>query len=153
MLGAQPCDLADALLGHPPGRLRGGDRLRARDLEDPHHVEVDAAGHAHGPLPVVARHQLVVDVDQAAGVDDEVGGVEDAAVVEGAAVPLLLGELVVGGPGHHLAPQPGDRLLVQGGAQGAGGEDVAGDLEDLPGGDDLRPQLRLDPLRRVGNCP
>ena len=65
----------------PRGRRRGaGYRLGAGDLEHPHHVGVDAAGHVQGALPVVAG-QLVVDVDQAAGVDHEVRSVEDAPLV------------------------------------------------------------------------
>ena len=78
----------------------------------------------------VVALQLVGDVDEAAGVYDVVGGVEDAAFREGLAV-VRLGEHVVGAPRDDAAAQLGDGCVVQDGAEGAGGEDVAGDGQDL----------------------
>jgi len=79
----------------------------------------------------VVPHQLVVDVDQAAGVDDVVRRVEDAALVNGAAVALLVRQLVVGAARHDLAPQSRQSLWIEDGPERAGGEDLAVHVVDL----------------------
>ena len=71
------------------------------------------------------------------------------AVVQLLAVPVL-GELVVGGAGHDLAAQLGDRVVVEHRAQGAGRHDVALDLQDLAGGDDLDAELVARLSDRLG---
>ena len=67
--------------------------------------------------------QLAVDVDHAAAVDDVVGRVQDAALLEHVAVALL-GELVVGRAGDDLDLEPRERVVVDRGAQRARREDV-----------------------------
>src|SRR5688572_8861769 len=60
VLRAHPLDAANALLGQTVGGAGAGDRLGAGDLEHAEHVGIDAAGHVHGPVAVVAA-ELVVD--------------------------------------------------------------------------------------------
>ncbi len=74
--------------------------------------------------------QFVVDVDEAAGVDHEVGGIEDPAVRNPGSV-LVGGELVVGASQNGLAIQLRDGPLVETAPQGAWGEDVTVDTMDL----------------------
>jgi hypothetical protein len=148
VLAADALHPRDALLGQPVGGEVRGDRLRARDLEQARHVAEDAAGHPHRDLAVVAD-QLVVDVDQAAGVDHVVRSVEDSPIVQLLAVAVLL-ELVVGGAGHDPAAELGDGLVVDHRPQGAGGHDIALDLQDLVDRHDLDAELLAGSRVRLG---
>src|SRR3954471_16914532 len=143
---AESLDPTDTVLRQPVGGQRGRNRLGARDLEDASHVGVNAAGQAHGRVAIVAD-ELAIDADQAPGVDYEVRRVKNAAVVQLQAVAPLVGKLVVGGAGHDLAAQPGNRLVVERRAQGARGHDVARHLEDFARGHDLDAELVAGAVR------
>lgn len=80
------------------------------------------------------------DVDQAAGVDHVVGGVEDAPCFQLIGV-VQVGQLRAGGTGDGGAAQLADALAVEYGAQAAGGQDVAGGAEQCIVGDGVRAQL------------
>src|SRR3712207_3274442 len=79
------------------GQGVGGDVVRGAvalgDGDDLLHGVVDAGDALCGPCLVVA-FQLVGHVDEAAGVYDVVGGVEDAALGEGFAVARLQEDIV-----------------------------------------------------------
>ena len=81
----------------------------------------------------LAAHALVVDVDNAAGVDQEIRTVEYAAVPE-LISGALLGQLVVGSPRYDAGPQTVDRFASEHRAQGAGREHIGLDGENLVGG-------------------
>src|SRR5690606_23745214 len=75
-------------------------------------------------------------VDDAAAVDDVVGGVEHAALEQHLA-DVGGGQLVVGGAADGLDLEAVEGLGVQRRAEGAGGVDVGLDVIDGVGGDDL----------------
>src|SRR5215203_3105199 len=85
---------------------------------------------ALGRAALVVAFELVCDVDKATGVYDVVRGVEYAAFGERLTM-VRLGEHVVRAPGDDAAAQLRDGRVVENGAEGAGGEDVAGDGQDL----------------------
>src|SRR5438552_19015899 len=116
--GPDAC-LGDAVRGH--GR---GDPLLAGGLQHPGDVAEDALDPKAGPALVVAV-ELVGDVDDPAGVDDEVRRVEDPGLREriGMAGPE---ELVVRRPRDGRATQLRDRLVVDDAPEGTGDEDIAG---------------------------
>src|SRR5579883_701953 len=68
-------------------------------------------------------------VNQSTGVDDIIHRVDDAAVMEYLAVPLIL-KLVVGATGNHLARQARDRLVIDYSTHRAGSKDRAGHIID-----------------------
>src|SRR5262245_22256679 len=78
---AQPADLAHPPLGEPVGGDGRRYAVGGGELEDPQRGVVDAGG---ALLRAVEREalELVGDLDQPAGVDAVVGGVEDAALLE-----------------------------------------------------------------------
>src|SRR5215204_3425293 len=96
------------------------------DAADPVLYPHDARGRA----AFVVAFQLVGHVDKAAGVYDVVRGVEYAAFGEILAVARL-GEHVVGATCDDAAAQLRYGLIVEDGAEGARGEDVASDGQDL----------------------
>src|ERR671913_2393219 len=96
------------------------------DAADPILYPHDARGRA----AFVVALQLVGHVDQAAGVYDVVGGVEYAAFGETLAVARFP-EHVVCAPRDDAAAQLRYGRVVEDGAEGAGGEDVARDGQDL----------------------
>src|SRR5215212_11790055 len=106
------------------------------DAADPVLYPHDARGRA----AFVVALQLVGHVDQAASVYDIVRGVEYAACGEILAVARF-GEHVVGAPGDDAAAQLRYGRVVENGAEGARGEDVAGDGQDLIGLDLLGAEL------------
>ena len=121
-----------ALLGDAAARqlLGGASRwhtLRAGELEHTADGVGDLGGALPGSLAVVAG-ELLGEVDDPAGVHDEVRRIQDPARGERVVVDTV-GELVVGGATHRAALQPRDRLLVQHAAQRARREDVAVLLE------------------------
>jgi hypothetical protein len=63
-------------------------------------------------------------VEDAAGVDDEVGGIKDAGRLQPGCV-VGRGQLVVRGPGDDPAAKRADRRLVEDPAEGTRGQDVA----------------------------
>ena len=87
------------------------------------------------------RPQLAADVDDAGGVDDVVGRVEDSAFMQQLAVAILVEELVVRGSRDDSAAEARDRVVVEDAAEGARGEDVALDAVDSVGDDCLDPEL------------
>src|SRR5918998_539467 len=95
---------------------------------------------ALGRAALVVALQLVSDVDEAAGVYDVVRGVEYAAFVQILAVGRL-GEHIVGAPGDDAATHRRDGHVVEYGAEGARGEDVARDAQDLIGVDRFGAEL------------
>ncbi len=101
-------------------------------------------------LGVAPAERLAADVvEDAAGVDDEVGRVEDAALAEPARVRGL-DQLVVRGPGDDPAAQAGNRVRGERGARGARGVDVALGRQSLGGIDGAgaeRGGERLGPRR------
>src|SRR5919107_721982 len=120
--------------GYPPPR-HGGCRdvgLGAvafgdgDDAADPVLYPHDARGRA----AFVVALQLVGNIDKAAGVYDVVRGVEYAAFGEVLTVARL-GEHIVGAPCDDAAAQLWYGLIVEDGAEGARGEDVARDGQDL----------------------
>jgi len=80
------------------------------------------------------------DVDQAAGVDHVVRGVEDAAAFE-LVGHLQVGQLRTGGTGDGGAAELADALAVEHCAQAAGREDVARGAEQGVVGDRVRAEL------------
>ena len=80
------------------------------------------------------------DVDQPAGVDHVVGGVEDPAPFQ-LIGDLQVGQLRTGRTGHGRAPQLADTLAIEHGAQAARGEDIAGSAEQGVIGNRVRAQL------------
>src|SRR5215218_2906435 len=96
------------------------------DAADPVFYAHDARGRA----AFVVALQLVGHVDKAAGVYDIVRGVEYAAFGETLAVARLA-EHVVGAPCDDAAAQLRYGLIVEDGTEGARGEDVARDGQDL----------------------
>ncbi len=105
-------------------RLGRGDLLLAGDGEDPLQRVVDPLHLEGGLLLVVpAGEELEAHVDDAAGVDDVVRGVRDAALQQLAAVAGLL-EDVVGAAGDDLALELREGAIVHRRAEGAGGVDV-----------------------------
>src|SRR4051812_4032747 len=87
----------DDLGGQLIGQLAGGAAGGAGALGDLADGVVDAAGLDARLFSVVAR-ELLGDVDEAAGVDGVVGGVEDAAALK-FVVEVGVLKLVVGGSG------------------------------------------------------
>src|SRR5215208_1533031 len=106
------------------------------DAADPVLYTHDARGRA----AFVVALQLVGHVDKAAGVYDIVRGVEYAACGEILAMARC-GEHVVGAPCDDAAAQLRYGLVVENGAKGARGEDVARDGQDLVGLDRLGAEL------------
>ena len=140
---AQRLDVGDPRLGHAIGGDGRRDALAPGDREDPQDVVEDGARPAQGALLVVAD-ELLEDVDQSAGVDHEIGRVEDPPGVDLGAVPGGIGELVVGAAGDRLGFEPGKGLVVEDRAQRAGSEDVALDVVNRLRRDDLDAEsLRL----------
>ena len=133
-------DVGDARFGHAFGGDGGRNAVAPGDREDAQHVVVDAARPAQGALLVVAD-ELLEDVDQAAGVDHEIGGVEDPATLDFGAVAGGVGELVVGAAGDRFRLEARQGVVVEDRAEGAGGEDVALDVVDRFRSDDLDAQL------------
>src|SRR5918992_4343166 len=112
-----PADLADPILGIFVGGARSGDVALARHGEDALELFVDPLDPLHRPGLVVTS-QLILDVDEAPGIDHEVRCVQDAEVHELVAV-LLAGQLIVGRARDDLAIQIGHRVVVDDPAQGA----------------------------------
>ena len=116
-----------AALGHAaPGEVhRRRQRRRPGGLglvEDLAHGVADRAHALVGArLGVAALLELDGDVDDAAGVDDEVGRPQDPAVGEHG-VHRRVGELVVGGARDDPGLQPRHGVVVQRPAQGARGD-------------------------------
>src|SRR4029078_12894945 len=79
---------------------------------------------------------LASHVDDAAAVDNVVGGIEDAAL-EQLHAGRGVGQLVVGAAGDHPGADARQGVEADRAAQGAGGEDVVVGVEDGAGGDDL----------------
>src|SRR5918997_5442867 len=107
----------------------GGDAVALGDGDD----AADAVLYPHDPrgrAAFVVALQFVGHVDKAAGVYDVVRGVEYATLGETLAVPRLA-EYVVGAPRDDAAAQLRYGRVVEDGAEGAGGEDVARDGQDL----------------------
>ena len=73
---------------------------------------------------------FIGDLNDAAGVDDIIGGVQDAETPEFLAV-VVAPQLVVGGAGDDLGAELAQRGVVDDGAQRAGCEDVDGEAENL----------------------
>src|SRR5215208_8508121 len=82
---SQPRDVAHAVLGDAVGGLAGRDALGLGAVEDVAERAVDGLDLGLGPLGRVAL-ELVGHVDEAAGVDHVVGGVQDAELPQGVAV-------------------------------------------------------------------
>src|SRR5690606_3456555 len=118
----QPADLGHAAFREPVGGDRRRNPLVGGQREDLAGGVVDAGGAGLGAVEVEPL-DLVRHLDQAAGVDDVVGRVEDAAVGE-ALLHAGVGELVVGGAADHLRLQDGHRLVVEGPTERAGGVHV-----------------------------
>src|SRR5438094_1332648 len=118
-----PSDLAYSLAGEGVGGGRGADVAIPGDVEDLAKRSVDGLHARLGPLRVEPL-ELVGDVDQAAGVDDVVGGVHDARGCQGLAVFRPI-ELVVGRASHDPALQLRDRVVANDATHGAWREDVA----------------------------
>src|SRR6266571_1618573 len=99
-------------LGEQIGGTRGGNALLLADTDELGHGLEDAVDVLPGALRVESTRLQAVGVeDGAARIDDVVRRVEDAALLE--PIPVLnVPELVVGAPGDHLAPQLGDRRIV-----------------------------------------
>src|SRR5690606_6342345 len=139
-VGRRPPPAEAPDLFQPPLRQPDGGGVRCDPLfrggaEDLQGGVVDRVDSVHGTALRVAV-ELVVDIDQAPGVHDEVGGVEDAFGGQPVAV-LFGGELVVGGPDDSLAPQAGDGVCVEHGTQRTRREDVAGGRDGVVGVDGL----------------
>ena len=83
---AHSADGVQALFGQQVGGFGRGDFLFASGFEDGGHLLVDALGLLAGAVGVVGVADFGGDVDDAAGVDKEVGGVDDAAAVQCGAV-------------------------------------------------------------------
>src|SRR5215207_6379666 len=107
----------------------GRDTVAPGDGDDAAYAFLYSHDALYGAAFVVAL-ELVRDVDEAACVYDVVGGVEDAALRQGLAVARL-GEHVVGAPRDDAASQLWNGSVVENGAEGTGGEDVAGYRQDL----------------------
>src|SRR5215207_2215973 len=118
-----------ALQGKGVGGDVGGHAVAFGDGDDALHGVVDAHDALGSPLLVVA-FELVGDVYEASGVYDVVGRVEDAALGERLAVAGLEQD-VVRAAGDDGAPEVRQRFVVDDGPEGAGGEYVAWDGEDL----------------------
>lgn len=93
-----------------------------------------------GDIGQVCAVVLEGDVDQTAGIDHVVGGVEDAASFQ-LVGNVQVGQLRAGRAGHGGAAQLADALAVEHGAEAAGREDVAGGAEQGVVGDGMRAQL------------
>src|SRR5215211_7822051 len=106
-----------------PGGAEGGDRALARRHEDAVQVALDPQRERAGLLLRVAA-DLLVDVDQAARVRDEVGGVENVALGERLGQRIVR-ELIVGGPADDVAAQKLSVLSIDRAAERARRKDVA----------------------------
>src|SRR4051794_29107271 len=115
--------LGDDLARQRVGDFAGRAVRRARALDDLVDGLVDVAGFFAGFFGVVAG-ELLRDVDEAAGVDGVVGGVDDVAAHE-LMIDGVRFELVVGGAGHRPAAQTSNRRRRDRATQRTGGEDVA----------------------------
>ena len=126
--------LLEALFGEEVGGLGGGDVIVGGLFQDALDGVVDSLGLLAGEGFVVVHADFAGSVDDAAGVDDVVGGVEDAASDEGFGVVGGV-QLVVGAAGDDAALEAGNGVGVEDAAEGVGGEDVAVDVVDFVGGD------------------
>src|SRR5829696_8002686 len=117
----------DTFEGQGVGGLVGRNAVALGDGYDPAYGVLDA----HYPLgstALVVTLEFVSDVYETASVYDVVRGIEDVVLGESAAVTGLR-EDVVGAPGDYPAPELRQSLVVDHGAAGARGEDVAGQGE------------------------
>ena len=71
----------EALLGHAVGHQSRADAFRFGTPEQVDQGVVDSCDMGEGRLTIVSG-LLVVDIDDAAGIDDVVGRVEDVAIDE-----------------------------------------------------------------------
>ena len=114
------------------GRLGRGDAVGVRFREE---LAQRVADPGEPLLELRLAPAFVLEPDQlddTAGVDDVVGRVEDAAVVQ-ALCGSRRGELVVRASRDRAAGEVGDRLVVERAADGSGRVDVHARLEDALG--------------------
>jgi hypothetical protein len=91
--------------------LRCGDPLLIGDLEGEAEGILDPRDMRPGLGPIVVR-AFMADVDDPAGIDRVVRGVQDPVRAQEAAVTVL-GELIVGGSGNDRRPDLRNRPVVE----------------------------------------
>ena len=144
----QTAHFADAPVGQGDRLIEGCATALAGALKQLDDGRFDAVDAAVGALQTVLVADLLGQIDDAAGIHDEVGDVEDVAGRE-VSGELVFGELVVGAADDGRAPQLGDGLAVEGAAEGAGREDIAFGGMDSVGSGDVGPDLLGEGLQRL----
>ena len=116
--------VAQPVRGHRFRNLEGQDVVMVRRREEFSRA-VPNPCKGRGQLSVVPSGPFRMDVDDPAGVREEVGHVRDAALGQQRGVRPV-GQHIVGRAHHKRAPQLGDRPRVEDPGRGTGGEYVAG---------------------------
>lgn len=93
------------------GDHASGQLLASGAFEDLHQGVIDAFDMLDQLVPIIAK-ALVGDIDEPAGIDDIIGGVENPTGHQ-VLIVALLGELIICGARHYLGAQLGRGTVVE----------------------------------------